>query len=316
MTIQELYNSLIESVYLAVGYFSNPSKRIYLGYWASSIVLAVFVFLKTKDKNTFLKNTLGKHIWFSASAFTDYGLLIFNSFIKVVFIAPFAILGLRLSFETSEWLGMHFGLVTMPLNQFWTIFLYTLIITIVNDFVVFITHYLMHIVPFLWEFHKTHHSATVLNPITQYRIHPVELIINNAGAMLSFGLVTGVFDYLSHYHIHPFTFLGANIFSAIFLFWGANLRHSHVKLTYFNWLEYLLISPFQHQIHHSNDSKHFNKNMGSKLALWDWIFGTLIRSKEVEELEVGLGEEDKDYTTFGKNLFMPFLKIFSFLKKK
>jgi sterol desaturase/sphingolipid hydroxylase (fatty acid hydroxylase superfamily) len=150
----------------------------------------------------------------------------------------------------------------------------------------------------------------VLNPVTQYRIHPVELVLNNVGKTLVFGFVTGLFDYLSDYHIHPFTFLGANVFSFLFLIWGSNLRHSHVRLTYFNWLEYILISPFQHQIHHSNSRKQFNKNMGSKLAVWDWLFGTLMRSNQVTELSIGLGEEDKDYNNFSKNLWMPFWKIF------
>ena len=36
----------------------------------------------------------------------------------------------------------------------------------------------MHKIPILWEFHKIHHSATSLNPITQYRLHPLELLIN------------------------------------------------------------------------------------------------------------------------------------------
>ena len=35
-------------------------------------------------------------------------------------------------------------------------------LTIVNDFFSYLTHYLMHTIPFLWEFHKTHHSATTL----------------------------------------------------------------------------------------------------------------------------------------------------------
>src|SRR5262249_2516576 len=39
----------------------------------------------------------------------------------------------------------------------------------------FLAHYLQHRVPALWEFHKTHHSAAVLMPITVFRMHPVDL---------------------------------------------------------------------------------------------------------------------------------------------
>ncbi len=37
----------------------------------------------------------------------------------------------------------------------------------------------------------------------------------------------------------------------------------------------IFVSPAHHQVHHSANPKHFNKNFGSCLALWDWMFGTL-----------------------------------------
>jgi sterol desaturase/sphingolipid hydroxylase (fatty acid hydroxylase superfamily) len=169
----------------------------------------------------------------------------------------------------------------------------------------------MHKVPFLWEFHKIHHSATVLNPFTQYRIHPIELIINNIRGIIIKGFVTGLFMYLANGNISLLTFITVNVFNFIFLFWGANLRHSNVKLKYFNFLEYILISPFQHQIHHSNDPKHYDTNMGSRLAIWDYLFKTLVRSKSVNQIQYGLGEkEDPKYNTFFKNLFIPFINLF------
>lgn len=56
---------------------------------------------------------------------------------------------------------------------------------------------------------------------------------------------------------------------------GANLRHSHVWISWGPWLEHVFISPAQHQIHHSNDPVHFDRNMGAFLAIWDRLFGTL-----------------------------------------
>ena len=63
---------------------------------------------------------------------------------------------------------------------------------------------------------------------------------------------------------------------------GANLRHSHVPLSYGRRLEQVLISPLQHQIHHSIAIEHQNRNFGSKFAIWDRMFGTLITAKQVE----------------------------------
>ncbi len=38
-------------------------------------------------------------------------------------------------------------------------------------------HFAMHRIPALWEFHKVHHSAEVLTPLTEWRQHPLELML-------------------------------------------------------------------------------------------------------------------------------------------
>lgn len=211
---------------------------------------------------------------------------------------------------------MYVGLRTVSLTVAETLLYYTITITIVGDLSVYLVHFLMHKVSFLWEFHKIHHAATSLNPITQYRIHPAELIINNARGIIVFGLITGLFDYLSNHQINMVTFIGVNAFSFVFLLLGANLRHSHVRLKYWNWVEYIFISPFQHQIHHSDKLAHFNKNLGSKLALWDWIFGTLLRSKQVTTVKFGLRKENSNYHSFLDNLLRPLKNGWLFIKRK
>lgn len=51
--------------------------------------------------------------------------------------------------------------------------------------------------------------------------------------------------------------------------------------------------------------------MGSKLAIWDFIFGTLVKSKEAKNIKFGIGkEEGKDFDTFIKSLLSPFKKMF------
>ena len=110
--------------------------------------------------------------------------------------------------------------------------------------------------------------------------------------------------------------MGVNVFHFVFIFLGANLRHSHVKLKYPKFLEYILISPFQHQIHHSNNPKHFNKNMGSKLALWDWILGTLVLSKSVGRISFGVDKDNSKFDNLFKSLFNPFKSIAYIIIKK
>ena len=61
---------------------------------------------------------------------------------------------------------------------------------------------------------------------------------------------------------------------------GSNLRHSHINIKYWKWLEYIFISPAQHQLHHSIAQEHYDKNFGAALAIWDWLFGSLHLSEE------------------------------------
>jgi len=308
--VDEAYNLFVEGLELTLSYLLHPRKRTYLLYLFSSLVLAFFVFKKTQVKSTFFKYIFKKKIWLGKSAFVDYQLVFFNSFIKILFIAPYLMGGLYLAFYTNEYLETKFGTSSFHLSINETLVLYTICITLANDFGTYFIHFLMHKIPYLWEFHKIHHSATVLNPFTQYRLHPVELLINNAKGILIFGFVTGFFDYFSQHQVDKLTFIGVNIFSFAFLFFGANLRHSHVKLKYSNFWECILISPFQHQIHHSDNPKHFDKNLGSKFAFWDWMFGTLVRSKSVNKIQFGLGKEENfEYNSFLKNIIAPFKKI-------
>lgn len=312
MVISELLDQAIDAIQLPVSYLTNPGKRIYFVYLISSVLLAYYVWHQSKIQHSFFKYIFNKKVWTSNSALIDYLFIFFNGFIKIFLIGPFLILGLTLAYYTEEFLIGYFGLINLDLNHYTILILYTFTLTLINDFGSFIVHYVFHKVPFMWEFHKIHHSATVLNPVTQYRLHPIELIINNFKNIIVFGVVTGMFSFIAEQQVNKILFLGANAFSFLFLFWGANLRHSHVKLKYLPFLEYIFISPTQHQIHHSDNPKHFDKNMGAKLAIWDWIFGTLVRSKDVKKLKFGLGKEDNvNYNSFLKNIYMPFKNIFT-----
>ena len=313
--IKEAYYLIEATISLSLSYFINTEKRIHILYLITSMILAYYVYKSSNIKTSFLKYLFPKKVWMSQSAFVDYSLFCFNSLIKIVMIGPYIIVGFYIAFYTNELLLEIFGFPNYSLGVTQTIILYTITLTIIGDFLTYIIHLLMHRIPFLWAFHKIHHSATSLNPITQYRIHPIELIINNIRSIIIFGLVTGFFDYLSSHSIDKLLFLGVNVFHFAFLLFGANLRHSHVKLRYPKYLEFIFISPFQHQIHHSSNPRHFNKNMGSKLAIWDYLFGTLVLSASTSKVNFGIPKENLNYNSFLSNLINPFLNPINKMSK-
>ena len=168
-------------------------------------------------------------------------------------------------------------------------------------------HYLMHRIPALWEFHKVHHSAQVLTPLTEWRQHPVELIlIPNIISMLvgiGYGLLWLVFG-----QAQPASLFNVNIFLLLFSFTILHLRHSHVWLAFTGLLGHILQSPAHHQIHHSTNPKHFTKNLGFSMSIWDWAFGTLWIPAKREHLEFGLGEESAVFETVHGTLVRPFVQ--------
>jgi sterol desaturase/sphingolipid hydroxylase (fatty acid hydroxylase superfamily) len=66
-----------------------------------------------------------------------------------------------------------------------------------------------------------------------------------------------------------------NIILVLFIHACVHLQHSHMWIAFRGVLGRIFVSPAHHQVHHSANPKHFNKNFGSCLALWDWMFGTL-----------------------------------------
>lgn len=317
--LADLWDNVLKGLIEPLYYFNDPEMRINYWYLISSLLLAYYVYYKTKEKVPFLKYIFSKKVWLSKSAFIDYKYFFFNGIVKIVLIAPLIKMWWYLGVSINDWMEESFGISEVLLSENELIIYYTLTLIILSDLVIYLVHVAMHKIPFLWEFHKIHHSATTMNPITQFRLHPVELIVNNLSLILVSSFLFGFFDYFFAGSVKASTYIEANIFTVLFLFWGASLRHSHVRLKYFHFLERILISPLQHQLHHSDNPAHFDKNMGSQLAIWDWVFGTLMRSSEVFKIHFGLGkQEENNYNSFFKTLYIPFKNIglFFFRKKK
>ena len=141
-----------------------------------------------------------------------------------------------------------------------------------HDFGRFVAHSLLHDVPALWEFHKTHHSAEVLTPLTSFRVHPIDLVVMSLVPHAFTGLAGGCFAWAFGREIPVVGFLGINLFLFACNLLG-NLRHWHVWISYGRRLGHLFISPAHHQIHHSADPRHWGMNRGFELAVWDWLYG-------------------------------------------
>ncbi len=238
-------------------------------------------------------------------------------FFSPLLITQLAIATLIFKYLNSiNWLseGMYSSVPKTLIVMFFTFFIFLL-----DDFTKFFVHRWMHKWPILWSLHKVHHSAETLTPMTIYRTHPLEGIVFTLRGSFTQGLSIAIFVFFFGNSVDIFTVIGVNVIVFSFNVAGSNLRHSHISIRYLPWIEHIFISPAQHQLHHSLDKKHHDKNFGASLAVWDWIFGSLHYSEDIENLKLGV-EDHFDNSL--KTLYLkPIFEIFHisknfFIKKR
>jgi sterol desaturase/sphingolipid hydroxylase (fatty acid hydroxylase superfamily) len=232
-------------------------------------------------QHDFLRAVFRKRYWWNRSTKLDYKIYFLNSVFKILLFIPFLDISFRISRLTVKGLLSlnSDDMLALPSSSFYLL-LFTIFAFVLDDFFRFAHHLMMHKIPWLWELHKTHHSARILTPITLYRTHPLESAMATIRNSLSTGIAIGAFIFVFNSKYTLFTVLGINLFGFVFNLLGSNLRHSHIPIS-FGFLEYFFISPKQHQVHHSKKPEHYDKNFGVSLSVWDALVGARVLSKNV-----------------------------------
>ena len=274
--------------------FFDPSERVYWGYLLSALVVASAV-VSFQEKRfrplSQLRRLFNKSYWINTSTLYDLVLLFVNTILRITLLIPLFGSHVAVTVLVGGFLQDSLGdAPSIEMSWVWIAIAFSVSYLILDDLSRFLLHYCMHNVDFLWYFHKTHHSATTLTPLTIFRVHPVESLLYFTRRLLVFGFVTGVFIWLFSSKLTGLQILGVDMFGFLFNLAAANLRHSHIWIS-FGKLEKIFISPAQHQIHHSVGSNHFN--MGSIFSFWDRIAGTLLLSGKKRELTFGLQKSDE-----------------------
>jgi sterol desaturase/sphingolipid hydroxylase (fatty acid hydroxylase superfamily) len=280
-------------------HFFDLSHRMAFIYLLTSLVVAIIAYMVMRARRGespaagLLRWLFPTEVLTHPSARADYAFYVVNKILlaaiygSVLVTAPFANAIVTLILNNvfgppGEGFAPHVGFSILT----------TVVIILVMDFALWFAHFIFHKVPFLWDYHKVHHSAEVMTPITAGRMHPVEEVTDSLIAGICIGGVFAVMNYILGPATNVITLFQINVILAIFYFAAFHLRHSHVWIRYPYWLQHIFVCPAQHQIHHSVDHKHWDKNMGFVFAFWDWAFGTLYAPKGKEEITYGLGTEE------------------------
>ena len=176
-------------------------------------------------------------------------------------------------------LGIGLGLVSYPylldkfaLMQIETTWLLWLLGFVTIDFAGYWTHRINHKVNFFWNEHVVHHSSEHFNLACALRQSISNLIGFFAFLMIPaaiLGVPNQVIAVLAPLHLFA-------------QFW---YHTEHIgKL---GWLEYVIITPSQHRVHHAINPEYIDKNLGQIFSFWDRIFGTF--QEELDDVPAQYG---------------------------
>ncbi len=174
----------------------------------------------------------------------------------------------------------------------------TLVLFLAYDVGFFVDHWLKHRIPALWELHKAHHSAEVLTPLVNFRVHPLDSLILANNLALFIGVIGGAAQYALGRKAVSFTLFDQNVLMLLYIYLTAQLQHTQIWIPFTGVWGRVFMSLAHHQLHHSADPAHFNCNMGASLALWDWLMGSL-RMPTVEPPRLAYGASGHTHDPHG-----------------
>jgi sterol desaturase/sphingolipid hydroxylase (fatty acid hydroxylase superfamily) len=156
----------------------------------------------------------------------------------------------------------HTGFSRLELVTHWPMWAQIIFFLVVHDFYIYWFHRAQHRFPLLWRTHEAHHSVKDVDWLAGSRSHPIEILINQTVEFM------------------PIALLGAPpemalIKGTIDAVWGMYI-HSNINVRA-GILQYVVNGPQMHRWHHSAVYTGDGFNYGTKLAIWDWLFGTAHR---------------------------------------
>jgi sterol desaturase/sphingolipid hydroxylase (fatty acid hydroxylase superfamily) len=135
---------------------------------------------------------------------------------------------------------------------------YWVMLVLAEDFTYYWLHRFDHEVRLFWAVHVTHHSSEHMN--------------------FTVGFRSSVFQPLYRFiYFIPLAWLGFKPLDIVFIYsatqiWGIFVHTDLIGKM--GWLEYVLVTPSHHRVHHASNPKYLDKNMGMFLIVWDQLFGT------------------------------------------
>ena len=204
----------------------------------------------------------------------DVFYMFFNFFLfSLIFFNALSDVFVQLFSDVLKGFGLT-NLVAIQVGE-WPVILQLLLLFVVRDFIQWWTHRMLHWIPWLWEFHKVHHSVQQMGFAAHLRYHWMETVVYRTIEYLPLAMIGFGIDDLFFVHLFTLTV--------------GHWNHSNIKAN-LGFLKYILNNPNMHKWHHAYDlpkGREKGINFGLTLSLWDYLFGTAYVPFAAKSIKLG-----------------------------
>jgi len=192
------------------------------------------------------------------------------------------VLGLTVIIWGYDTLFTHFALVERE-----TTWMTYVLAFIGLDFATYWYHLLAHKVNIFWNRHVIHHSGEEFNMSTALR-QSISKFVN-----------------ISFFFLLPAALLGVPpkiiaIVTPLFLY--VQVWYHTIHIGKLGWLEYIIVTPSQHRVHHALNKIYMDKNLSPVFCIWDRLFGTFQEELDEEPCVFGVTRQVKTWNPIRINL--------------
>ncbi len=147
-----------------------------------------------------------------------------------------------------------------------------------TDFLWYWYHRFGHEVNLFWAAHVVHHQSEDFNLTTGTRITILQAVVRTA-----------------FWSVLPIIGFPAEMITTVLIIHGLYPFFTHTQLVgKLGILEYVLVTPSHHRVHHASNEIYLDKNYGDMFIIWDKLFGTF--AKETEPATYGLTKSLNSYS--------------------
>lgn len=262
----------------------HPSWHNYF-YWLIGLSLAVWlleVVVPWRKKQGIFRRDFWLDGFYMFFNFFLFSLVLYNGLSNVAVAMFNDLLG---AFGIKNLIAIQIGT--------WPVWGQLLLLFVLADFIQWNVHRLLHRVPWLWEFHKVHHSVREMGFAAHLRFHWMEKIVYNTIQYIPLAMIGFGIDDFFIVHI---------IAVAI-----GHLNHANLGWDY-GPLRYIFNNPKMHIWHHAKampDTHRYGINFGLSLSIWDYLAGTAHVPSDGRDIELGFPGDEHFPEGLGEQLIYP-----------